>query len=56
MSWDEHENIKKSSVVANCLKEKKNNIFVLLITCNAPEHNWHRNILEAYYLEVAKYY
>lgn len=48
--------LKKALWLPIVWKKKKKNIFVLLITCNAPEHNWHRNILEAYYLEVAKYY
>ena len=46
MRWDEHEQIIKKK---NYLGENKSNIFILLIICNALEHSWHRNILEAYF-------
>ena len=48
--------ILKKALWLPIVSKKIKTTYVLLITCNAPEHTWHRNILEAYYLEVAKYY
>ena len=54
MRWDKQDDVKKSSLPANYLKENEINKFIWSIICYATENTLHGKILEMYYKNIVK--